>query len=460
MAVTSIWKINDKFAKVIKYTTNGKKTKNENYQNRDISYYDLHRAVDYIKADYKTEQQYFVTGINCDKDSAFEEMTDTKKFFHKENGILGFHSIQAFAEGEVTPEIAHEIGVRFAQEMWGDRFQVVVSTHLNTKHIHNHIIINSVSFKDGKRYYDNHTNYAIMRHLSDEICKEYGLSIIEEKITKKNMNYDNFYKKAINKDTYSKNAQRDIDLAVRQAYSYNDFVFLMKKLDYEVMVRAGKISVRKNGYKRNIRIERRFGDEYTLDNIRNRILTEQAVRVPFIENVYNYKKVKFPFKKRHKRAKTKGFIALYYHYCYLLKIFPERVPQQKLPTSIRADILKMEEISNQAKFLANKKIKTIEELTKYKDNTKLKINKLSADREKLWSRRKKSKDDKEINEISQEILSINNRLENLRKEVDICDEIKARSVTIDKSLTELDIQEDKEIENKSKRKEDRKIGKE
>ena len=457
MAVTSIWKINDKFAKVIKYTTNGKKTKNENYQNRDISYYDLHRAVDYIKADYKTEQQYFVTGINCDKDSAFEEMTDTKKFFHKENGILGFHSIQAFAEGEVTPEIAHEIGVKFANEMWGDRFQVVVSTHLNTKHIHNHIVINSVSFKDGKRYYDNHTNYAIMRHLSDEICKEYGLSVIKEKTTKKNMNYDNFYKKAMSKDNYSKNAQRDIDLAIRQSYSYNDFLFLMKKLDYEVMVRAGKISVRKNGYKRNIRIERRFGDAYTIDNIRHRILTEQAVRVPFIENVYNYRKIKFPFKKRHKRAKAKGIIALYYHYCYLLKVFPT-IPQQKLPESIKADVLKMEEISNQAHFLVKHKIKTIDELIEYEESIKKEINELSANREKLWSKRKSNDVDK--NEISEEIQTITNRLEDFRKEVDICDEIKIRSVTIDKNLNELDIQEDKEIESKSKRKEDRKKGKE
>ena len=121
-------------------------------------------------------------------------MQDTKKYYNKEDKILAFHAYQSFKEGEVTAELAHKIGVQLANEMWGDRFQVIVTTHLNTHCIHNHFVINSVSFKDGLKYYDNHTNYSIMRHLSDEICKEYGLSVLEEKSTKKKLNYENFYK--------------------------------------------------------------------------------------------------------------------------------------------------------------------------------------------------------------------------------------------------------------------------
>ena len=81
------------------------------------------------------------------------------------------------------------------------------------------------------------------------------------------------------------------------------------------------------------------------------VIEEQAVRVPFIENVYNYRKVNYPFAKRHKRAKAKGFIALYYHYCYLLKVFPDNVPQQRLPPSIRADVSRMEQVKKQKKNL-------------------------------------------------------------------------------------------------------------
>ena len=100
-------------------------------------------------------------------------MRNAKDFWHKTDGILSFHAEQSFKENEVTPEIAHEIGVRLAEEMWGDRFQVVVSTHLNTKHLHNHFVINSVSFKDGYKYYSNFENTALLRKASDERCAEY-----------------------------------------------------------------------------------------------------------------------------------------------------------------------------------------------------------------------------------------------------------------------------------------------
>ena len=183
IATTGIWKIEKRLDNVIDYTTNIEKTINSDYGKG--SYYDLHNVIDYVEADYKTEKQFYVSGVNCNPKTALEEMTITKEQYGKTGGILGFHAFQSFAEGEVTPELAHQIGVQFANEMWGDRFQVIVTTHLNTNHIHNHIVLNSVSFKDGLKYYDNHTNYAKMRHISDELCKEYGLSVIKEKATKK-----------------------------------------------------------------------------------------------------------------------------------------------------------------------------------------------------------------------------------------------------------------------------------
>ena len=126
MAVTCIWKIQSRLDKVLAYITNEEKTKNDLY---GLSYQNIHNLSEYMGADYKTEKQYL-----------------------KEDGILGFHIIQSFKEGETTPELAHKIGVELAEELFGDRFEVVVSTHLNTNHYHNHIVINSVSFKDGKRY--------------------------------------------------------------------------------------------------------------------------------------------------------------------------------------------------------------------------------------------------------------------------------------------------------------------
>ena len=454
MATTKIWKVIKRMDHVIDYAENKEKTKAIEFKgNYEIIVDDLSNVIDYAKNSDKTEKEFYVSGINCESNSAYEEMQDTKKYYNKEDKILAFHAYQSFKEGEVTPELAHKIGVQLANEMWGDRFQVIVTTHLNTHCIHNHFVINSVSFKDGLKYYDNHTNYSIMRHLSDEICKEYGLSVLEEKSTKKKLNYENFYKKSLYNDNYSNNAKRDLDLAIRQAYSFEDFIYLMKKLDYEIIFRANKISIRKDPYKRNIRIERRFGENYSIDNIKRRILEEQAVRVPFIENVYNYRKVNFPFAKRHKKAKAKGFIALYYHYCYLLKVFPNKVPQQKLPGSIRADVSRMEELSNEAKFLYMNNIKTLDNLLNYRDETNYKINELLNQRERLWAKRKLSKDEDDRHKIAENISSLNDKIIKLRKKVEMCEDIKSRVPKIDHNLDELDKQEGLEKETKEKKKE-------
>lgn len=461
MATTKIWKVIKRMDHVIDYATNKEKTKAiELKSNYEMLVDDLRNVIDYARNSDKTEKEYFVSGVNCEPDSAYEEMKDTKEFYHKEDKILAFHAYQSFAEGEVSPELAHKIGVELANEMWGDRFQVIVTTHLNTKHIHNHLVINSVSFKDGLKYYDNHTNYAKMRHISDELCREYGLSVIKEKPTKKKMNYDNFYKKSLYTDNYSNNAKRDLDLAIRQAYSYDDFLYLMKKLDYEIIFRANKISIRKEPYKRNIRIERRYGENYSIENIKRRILEERAVRVPFIENIYNYRKVKYPFAKRHKRAKAKGFIALYYHYCYLLKVFPSNVPQQRLPASIRTDVSRMEELSNEARFLYANNIKTLDDLINYKDETNFKIKELLNQRERLWTKRKLSKDENQMHQIAEEISSLNDKILQLRKKVELCEDIKTRIPKIDNNLTELDTMEELEKEAKDKKKEKSKKGKE
>lgn len=141
MATTKIWKVIKRMDHVIDYATNKEKTKAiELKSNYEMLVDDLRNVIDYARNSDKTEKEYFVSGVNCEPDSAYEEMKDTKEFYHKEDKILAFHAYQSFAEGEVSPELAHKIGVELANEMWGDRYQVIVTTHLNTKHIHNHLV--------------------------------------------------------------------------------------------------------------------------------------------------------------------------------------------------------------------------------------------------------------------------------------------------------------------------------
>lgn len=461
MATTRIWKVIKRVDHVIDYAANKDKTKVIEVNNKNEMFVnDLMQVINYARNSDKTEKEFYVSGINCEPDSAYEEMQDTKEYYNKKDKILAFHGYQSFKGKDIDPSLAHKIGVQLANEMWGDRFQVIVTTHLNTNNTHNHFVINSVSYKDGLKYYDNHTNYAKMRKLSDEICKENGLDILEEKKTKANINYNNFFQKSLYTDNYTNNAKRDLDLAIRQAYSYDDFIFLMKKLDYEIIYRANKISIRKEPYKRNIRIERRFGENYSIENIKRRILEEQAVRVPFIENVYSYRKIQYPFAKRHKRAKAKGFVALYFHYCYLLKVFPNKVPQQKLPASMRADVLRMDELSNQAKFLYHNNLKTIDDLMNYKDDIKFKINQLLDQRERLWARRKLSKDENTRLSITEEISSLNDKLIKYRKKVETCEDIEKRLPKIDSNLEELDKNEELKRDTKANKKVRNKKGKE
>ena len=115
----------------------------------------LEEAVDYAANRDKTESACFETGLGCTTTSAFEDMRLNTLRWHKETGVQGYHLVQSFAEGEVTPELAHQIGVEFAEQLLLGKYQAIVTTHLNTKHYHNHIVWSAVSLEDGKKYHSN-----------------------------------------------------------------------------------------------------------------------------------------------------------------------------------------------------------------------------------------------------------------------------------------------------------------
>lgn len=442
MAVTKIWDIQTRLDNVIDYVVNEKKTDKE-------SYYNLHRAVEYAKASYKTEQQLYVTSINCSEDTILQEMLETKKIFDKEDGVLGYHAFQSFREGEVTPEIAHKIGVRLAEEIWGDRFQVVVTTHLNTHCVHNHFVLNSVSFMDGMKYYDNDETYALIRHTSDNLCREYGLSVLKEKpVGKYKIDYSKYFASYVKKSNYHTQTKQDIDYAITQSNTYKEFENLLKAMDYELIYRAGKLSIRKDPYKKNIRVARAFGEEYTVERIKARIKTEKAIKVPFPEmrskRIYKYKgKIK-------NRKKATGIKALYLYYCYLLKIYPKTEKRRKTPISIKADVQKMERISDEAKLLCRNDIKTTKELSLYIETLNGELKNLEEVRDKLYYQNTKLKKE-ERQENYDKLSQIAGKIQYLKREVKKCKEIEERVPKIKQNLKELE--EEKEIQ-KGKEKKD------
>lgn len=382
----------------------------------------------------KTEEFFYVSGINCEIETALQQMNQTKRLFNKTKGILGFHGYQSFKEGEVTPELAHEIGVKLANEMWGDRFEVVVSTHLNTKHLHNHFIVNSVSFIDGMKFYSNRSSTARLREISDDLCKEYGLSVLDEKPTSKGRIYFPYYLKNTNRNNYYKKTKRDIDIAIAKSSNYKEFIEILSSMNYEVQNRYRKLSVRNLDYKRNIRIERYFGEEYSIDNIKSRILEEE-----YIENVSQNNK---GFYKKSFSHKYHGIVALYRYYCYLLKVYPNK--KYNNYTYIKDDVMKLEKYNLIIKMFDREQITDDESFRKYEIMINNKYDDLINIRKKLRKQFSSINNEQEKIRIMKKIKEINEELPKLKKEIDLCNEINVESISIKEKIEGLEKENQKE----------------
>ena len=140
---------------------------------------DLYAALSYAENDNKTDRKMYVGGINCSKQNAYAEMVAVQRRFGLRGKVVGCHGIQSFREGEVTPKQAIEIGKETARRMWGDKYQVLVTVHLNTDNMHCHFVVNPVSFKDGTKFQNKIGDHKELRRVSDELCREHGLSVLE-----------------------------------------------------------------------------------------------------------------------------------------------------------------------------------------------------------------------------------------------------------------------------------------
>lgn len=454
MATTSLWKVDKRLDHVINYATDEEKTKKDNHENEGGNFDSIEKLLTYAANPAKTEKLFYTTGINCKVDNAVKEMQFIKKLYGKEKGILAFHGFQSFKEGEVTPEIAHEIGVRLAEEMWGDRFQVVVSTHLNTDNIHNHFVINSISFKDGYKYYSNLSNTALLRKTSDEICEEYGLSVLEEKICKSGINFENFYKKSMKESEYYKFTKEDIEYAIEHSWTYQEFIKKLKDMGYEVYFRANKISVRRYPYKRNIRIERAFGEEYSIENIKNKILSRYPSREEVIKPK-TYDKRLFYKGRVKKLRKPKGIIALYYYYCYLLKVYPKKNLNYKLTPEMRAEVKKIDKYSEQIRFICKYKLETINDIDNLKEQKKEELQKILNTRNRLYYKRQKLDDERGKEVVTREIISVTSAIEKVRKEIRLCDEVSDNSRKMKEHIKDMNEREQKMVKEKEKKRKDR-----
>ena len=352
MAVTKLWKISTNLNRTIAYAENHEKT-----------FSDLKNALNYAQNTDKTEKSFYITGINCNVNDAYEQMIQTKKCYNKLNGILGYHGYQSFKEGEVTPEEAHNIGIELANEMWGDKYEVIVTTHLNTKCLHNHFVVNSVSFIDGKKFNSCRSSTAQLRNLNDLICKEHGISFLDEKPSPKSKFDFSYYLLGndYHKSKYSIRVKNDIDYAIKKSNSYIEFLNTLEGLDYVVTARYNKLSIRNKNYKRNIRIERRFGDEYSIENIKSRIKEEKEDYSKVTDDGECYY---FSYHKKTK-AKSHSIVALYRYYCFLLKIYPKKYKNYNFTKNMYEDLSKLDNYSKVVQMFDKNNIDSDEQYIKF-----------------------------------------------------------------------------------------------
>ena len=301
MGYTKIFAIRQRLDKTVAYAANEEKTC-------------LDRLVDYAADPEKAEMRLYESCINCkNMDNAYEVMVSTKRKWGKEDGVQGYHIIQSFKPGEVTPEQAHTIGMEFAQKLFGDRYEAVVATHLNKHHYHNHIVINSVSFVDGKKYHSNQKSYfQMLRAESDRLCQEHGLSVIKPKA--KGKQYPEWEAEQKGTGTLRSAIREDIDAAIRYSYTMEDFWTLLQKQGYRIKrsERRKYIVLLSPGAKRGVRLTS-LGKGYGEEEIAARIRRQRDKGPPVKPRVEPPRRIRMRGSTKYiPKKKVKGFMKNYF----------------------------------------------------------------------------------------------------------------------------------------------------
>ena len=456
MAVTSLWRVKGYIGKVLLYAENPDKTTTPETipVATELNRNALEDVIVYAGREEATNQRQLVSGIHCDVETARQDMMKTKLRFDKEGGTIAYHGYQSFKEGEVTPDLAHAIGIQLAQELWGDRFEVLVATHLDkASHIHNHFVINTVSFVDGIKFHRTHDDYRQMQIASDRICREHGLSVIRHP-DGKGKNYGEWLAEKEGKPTNAGLIRKDIDRAIAASVTERDFYDLMASWGYEFKFHSKngqpleRPSLRPQVAERFRRFDR-LGEDYTVDEICNRILENIVEKVPFPEEeerTYHRYRTENP-----PHTKAKGIAALYYHYCYELHIlirFPASV--KKVSATIREDLRKLDRLDEQTRFLAKNGIETLDDLNQYRSKAADELRELPDSRDILRNQLRRvlrTGDEPAILEVKKQIASISKSIQKLKNTFKICDSVEARAHQIKAQLEALHNQQSKGKEN-------------
>ena len=412
MAYTSVIPVR-RLDRAVKYVMNKEKTTAVSLQD----------ALDYAANRDKTEQSFFESSYACTLETAFADMRQTKERWHKSGGVQGYHLVQSFAAGEVTPELAHRIAKELADRVLGGRYEYVIGTHLNTGHIHSHIVWNSVSRIDGKKYHSNGKSYVTeIRAVSDELCRKYKLSVIDtENSNHVAKPYAEWLAEKNGQPTWRTAIRQDVDEAIQQSLTWRQFLSAMERKGYEVRMGRKYPVLRPPGKERFVRFKT-LGKRYTPEVIQTRILYPRSYR-PYVENPPTIKHGRLRSGKKPCRKLT-GLRALYYRYLYELGALPRK--PRRPSYVVRQDAYKLDQRIRQMEFLSKHNIDTLEQLETHRKALQTEIGQLQTKRKQL----------PKTDDVQSQHESVNTALKQLRQEERLCRKIAEHSLEVQQHLTE------------------------
>jgi len=337
----------------------------------------------------KTEKRFYASVLNCGSvETAGAEMRDTKRRFGKEGKVLCYHIIQSFSPGEGTPELIHKVGMDFCRECFGD-FEAVIGTHLDKGHLHNHIVVNSVSFVDGRKYRSTPKTLYALRDASDRLCRENGLSIIQPQ--GKGRHYAEWKAEKSGQPTMRSQIREDIDAAIAKSFTFHSFLEEMRKSGYAIKYGANVMhtAVRPAGGTRFFRLDT-LGGGYTEEAIKGRLFRQQNMQgrpLP-VRRRRARRNARLKGDYRNSRKLT-GIRALYWRYLYLLGKAGKRTASKKISPYLYEDMARFERYVRQYKFLAENSIGTTEDVMEMKSFFDGEISRLCAERKILYQEMRK-----------------------------------------------------------------------
>ena len=423
MATTKLWHIQGRLKDLVDYVENPDKTVKPGLQ-------DFFNVFSYTQNPGKTADGQFVTAINCQKDIASQQMILTKQRYGKEDGYIAWHGYQSFKPGEVTPEQCHALGVELAKQMWGNRFQVIVTTHLDKEHLHNHFCINSVSFKDGGKYNFSKRELKRLRDTSDRLCREYGLSVVEHphKAPSRQVWLDEQAGKPTRYNIYRADVQQAIDSSITS----RGMVQYLRGRGYIVDSTEPNLKIRLPQYPHFTRLDT-LNPQWTNQGIEHLIydrddLISSRSKPPRKPDIPDWLRDAYQPQKR-----TTKIYRLYLYYCYQLGILPKGTTYHPASPQLRADLRHLDDIDQQTRYLASHNIETVEELLADRSEKESQLEALTTQRTKLQNKIRRASPEQKMF-LRKEKAEVTAQITALRKDIRDSKEIEQRSLEIQDTL--------------------------